>query len=307
MTIARLRPPGGWTGGSTVAAAEFEHIDANLAEAIDGRGGTYALTQPLIIGNDNVTISESLGVGQNLTVAGNAEVDGDLEVSGAVDVVGDLAVSANAHVTGTLDVNGAIDVNGAADFASTVTAHGNVGMNGTLSVGGDVNFEAEFDVDGAASFGSTAAFAGNATFSDGVTFNDNIDANGNCFLGGASGFVEFLGTVTAREPVSFDDDGKLVYRHQIVSTDANQTLIAAKVDTFFIPTGVLSTDRQVTIDDTGASDGMRVRCFSRDSANFCTVLRPGGSPAGGSFGGASPNWVEIERIGGVWYLLDPTA
>lgn len=50
----RVRTPGGWTLDSVVDPAEFEALDDGQANAIDGRGGTYAPTSPVLVGGRGI-------------------------------------------------------------------------------------------------------------------------------------------------------------------------------------------------------------------------------------------------------------
>jgi hypothetical protein len=50
----RVRNPGEWDLGEVVDPAEFELLDEGQAEAVDGRGGSYAPTTPILIGGRGI-------------------------------------------------------------------------------------------------------------------------------------------------------------------------------------------------------------------------------------------------------------
>jgi hypothetical protein len=103
--------------------------------------------------------------------------------------------------------------------------------------------------------------------------------------------------------VSFASSGKLAYRSVVNALDANQTVLAAQVDTYYCPNGVMSANRNVTIDDTGATNGMRVRFWNNDTTQLLTVKGPGATTLALIGGAGSSYSCEVERIAGVWQLI----
>jgi hypothetical protein len=308
MSFSRLRSTGLWTFDSVVEDFEFEAFDENLSHALDGKdGGAYVLDADMSIGG---------GVGASWTFTLPVDFDGDVAIgdSGADDL----------FVNSTFNFDGVGTFSSAVEFFDDITFSGNV----TVEPGGDVlvdadlvtigaDFDADFVVNSGTAFNNAVAVDGDFTVQPGndvlldgdtVQIGDNFDAD--FVVNSATGFYN---SVTFNEPVtvadtlsigsvvSFTSSGKIKYRQQVVASDANQTVIAAQVDTFYIPTGVFSADRQVQIDDTGAQDGMRIFFMSHDSTNHCTVLRPGGAGIG-SFGGASGQMSWAERIAGIWQM-----
>jgi carbonic anhydrase/acetyltransferase-like protein (isoleucine patch superfamily) len=286
MTIARRRAEGLWVDGSTVSGLDFEHFDANLAEAVDGRGGAYILTEDLEFGGADLIL------GNNLQVVGNATVDGDITIGDDLLVTGDATVSGNATVTAALTVGMGLSV------AASATILGGLTIGTDIAIGDDATIAGDLTVTGPSTLGN-ANIGGALVVTGSTTLAGSLDADGNCYLGSASGFVEVLGTTTVRENMSFGGDGKVVWRQQTVATDANQTSIAAQVDSFILPNGVFTAARSVTIDDTGAADGMRVNFRSRDTSFIITVKDPGGNNLDTLHGTTKP-WGYAERIGGSW-------
>jgi hypothetical protein len=294
VTIPRNRAEGGYAGTTTIASAEFEHFDKYLSEAVHGQGGTYVLTQPLILGGDNFVVVENVEVGGALTVTGATILNGDVDIDASIDITG------NAAVGGTLDIGGTASFGAGVDITGAVLMHSSVGIDGALSVAGDVTFSDDLTVEGLATFSDSVIFDDTTTFNAAASFEEDVYFNGTAFV--CQSQAVFFEDVTLRNVVSFADAGKIVYRQKVVATDANQTVLAAQVDSFIVPAGVFSANREVTIDDTGAANGMRIHFISYDASNHCTVLRPGGGAGMGSFGGASGQMAWAERINGVWEM-----
>jgi hypothetical protein len=285
VTIARRRNPGLWLDIVAVSGADFEHFDANLAEAVDGRGGAYILVEDLEFGGADLILGDNLEVGNDLSVGG------DLQVSGNAIMVGDLTVGVDD--TDVFTTEATTSFLGPSTFAREVT------FADLVIAEADWTFEQDVDVGGNLDVGGDIALTGSLTVGGGLYVAGSLDADGNCYLGGASGIVEVLGTTTIRKPVSFGNEGKLRWRQQLVATDANQTCLGAQVDSFILPNGVFTAARSVTIDDTGATDGMRINFRSRDTSFLLTVKDPGGNNLD-TLAGATLPWGYAERIGGSW-------
>ncbi len=303
---SRIRAPGLWTFDSVVSGAEFEAFDANLAEAIDGRGGVYDLDEPLVIGGDTVRIVQNLDVNGSLevdisfTVNGDAAIVGDLSVGDDLTVINDLSVGGTGSIDGSLGVGTELDVGGnlTVDFAVGIGTDLLVGDDATITndliVGGNVDVTGNIGLDGNINVG------GDVVVTDDLDVGNDLDVVGDALLGGAGGVVQFRGITTAQKPLSFTGDGKIVWRQQVAATDANQTVVAAQVDSFYWPNGILSVGtRNVTIDDTGAANGMRVIFRSADTSFSFLVKDPGGGNLE-SLHGTTKQWGYAERINGAW-------
>lgn len=172
--FVRQRLPGLWVLGSVVDPLEFEGFDHDIALAIDSRGGTYAPTDPIVIGGDGIELSGanhkvsgtltvvSLGL---VSIASGAEIKA--EGSGDADIrlrvvsnVARLEVGSGAVVQvkagGALDVHGSLTLKQAsgpgsltaedgtsitlADGSTLTAASGSqVYLNGDTEIGGTVD------------------------------------------------------------------------------------------------------------------------------------------------------------------------
>lgn len=145
--FTRARPAGLWIPGSVIAQAEIEHLD-DYYLAVDGAaGGTYAPTDPIVIGGDGVTLA---GVNHSLTgtlaVAsgaiisiadgGKIKADGggdDIELA-VVSGVGTLDVKSGAYVK--IEAGGSQDVYGALALKSGGSFNVESGSTETINSGG---------------------------------------------------------------------------------------------------------------------------------------------------------------------------
>lgn len=263
MSFSPIKP-GGWAFGELLTSAHMNALDADHANAIDGlNGGSY-------------------------------ELQNDLNIDGAVGAELHLVISTIIHSLASF-VNG-FAVDGLAQFNGNAEFNNPVEFTNTLLAQALATFEA------GAEFNDTATFNDAAVFHQLVTLLSTLNADGNCFLGNP-GFIELLGTVTARKPISFADDGKLLERTQVIAVAGNQTIVAAHVDLVWIPNGVMANLNTLTIDDTGAQDGMSV-CFStRDTSNTIIARTPGAAQSVALKKQANANAdCRFTRIDGTWEI-----
>jgi hypothetical protein len=182
-----------WILGSVVDPEEFEGLDRDRALAIDGRGGTYEPTDPLVIGGDGLDLSGTNHVvSGKLTVASLALISiadgGEIKAEGASDAdirlrvvsnVARLEVGSGAVVQvkagAALDVHGSLTLKQTsgpgsltaesgtsitlADGSTLTAADGSqVYLNGDTEIGGAVDV---ID-DGSIAFGTGAEITGAA-------------------------------------------------------------------------------------------------------------------------------------------------
>ena len=281
--FTRLRDPGLWTFDTAVEDFEFEGFDENISNALDGQdGGAYSLAADMEIGSTGPSVGWTFDLVVIFDDFTQFNEDATFSAGAAFH---DPVFFTDDATFEQVTVNAFADFNGLVSFQDDVHFFAETEFEDTATFDGIVIFN-DFT-----QYNEFATFSAGATFGDPSFFLDTVEVQGA---------AEFQAAVEIQGPLTFSGAGKAVQRQQLVATDGNQTLVAAQVDTFFIPDGIFSTDRQVTIDDTGAQDGMRVTLWSEDGSNFCTVRRPGGT-AIGSFGGASAQLTFIERVGGVWY------
>jgi hypothetical protein len=107
MTFARARAIGLWTTGSTVTAAEFEHLD-DYAYAVDGRGGTYAPASAIIIGGSGLNVTGQCQLSNIQAATFNCQIVGTLgaALTQTTPNTGALTATANGSGTGIAGVGG---------------------------------------------------------------------------------------------------------------------------------------------------------------------------------------------------------
>jgi hypothetical protein len=292
MTISRIRPPAGWTDGTTVSGAEFEHFDSQLAEAVHGEGGTYVLTQPLILNGQSVTIGTDAIIGDDLLVGADAVIDGFLDIGTTLNVgttltvgadlivLDDAVITENATIGGILDVTGSITSGGDIVVGDDLVVSFDAVINGLLGIGGNLTVDGTTTVAGA------------------------LDANGNCFLGGSGTFTELQGNVELRGVMSLQGSSAIKAR-TVIGSDFDNSYSPLAASHVFASSGSVTANRSYTIDDTNASNGMRIE-FSTHVAGFqISILRPGGTliqNIQATTGGFCK--LVCERVGGVWQWVD---
>lgn len=278
------------TLGSTLADPRFEpfakaaapfrkqHVTTlarNVGGGFCGTGpssmvASYSLTEDMVIGGDPFVawVFDLKRTFNGGTIFGSTVWFGD-----SVTFNGPLVAEAGASFSGGSHFLDSAEFHGPADFSDNVTVFGIASLQGGVNLSGAVN------VYGPTSFAAAAS----ASF---------------------AGTVELLGATTVPAPIGFADSGKVKWRNQTIAAAGNQSIVAAQVDTVLIPDGVMASGNSLTISDTGAANGMRVRFKSEDNANVVCVREPGGTALnGGLVGGVNTTtWIDVERIGGVWKL-----
>lgn len=114
MSFINPAPLSGYTTGDLISEDQINYWCGVLPDAIDGaQGGTYTLSNPLVINGDDLTIGE------------------DLDVLGDTTLV---AMTANtANILSDAAVAGALNANGPFVANSTATFNGNVVLGNTSS------------------------------------------------------------------------------------------------------------------------------------------------------------------------------
>lgn len=217
MSFTNPAPLGGYITGDLIDESQINYWCSILPDCIDGAGGgTYTLSNPLLINGDDVSIGENLDVGTDLTTDG-------LIVTGATTIgssTGDLLVVNSTSIMTTVTVGNSLTVsgnailNGNATVAGTLTANGNTVLGNatsdTTTVAGPLQFLFKTSIAANADTMYTAADSGQVYFLDGsmgtnraYTFTGSFTA-GNWFLfkhraaGGATHTINGLATVAGQ-------------------------------------------------------------------------------------------------------------
>lgn len=278
MNHAFTRPGGVWADDTDLLPAEMADIDAKTVDSLSATGGTYALTERMVIGGAPsiawefdlpVEFADLAVFDAGIRVFGNAEFDlGTATFAGLVDFQNDVQFQTNVF------------------FYDDVTFNDDVaiGAGHLLDVYGDALFHAGAEFQGATLFSFGATFSASAVFNGGMTLgsdaSDDIELRGILRCGGT---------------------GRIKQRQQ-VATDADATFSPTTATSVYMPAGVMTTSRDATINDTGAVDGDRMRFTTLDGSHNWAIKRPGGivvltylKNTSGSL-----NWCDVERINGTW-------
>lgn len=287
MTIARNRPAGGYATSDTISAAEFEHFDKYLSEAIHGAGGTYVLVSDLVLGGQDLYLLESLHVGEG------AEIGADLFIGGSTEIVSDLQVGATFHVDGIVVFDDNLDVGG------------DVQISSTLHVDGLVDFDDDLNVDGAGEFGGDLAVHGQATFAQDIILVGSLTAAGGAFIGAPGITSELRGTTELRGVMALAGSSAIKARVALGGdSDASYSPLACT--NVYLPASVtLSADVNYVIDDTGAQNDMRIEFTTTSAVHLLKVCRPGGALliALSAIPGAPAIGCICQRISSVWQVV----
>jgi hypothetical protein len=289
MTFSRIRTPGSWTDGSTVAGAEWEDFDENLSRAIDGEnGGTYSLQSSLVIGSSGaafITFYTELVVGDNMLIGADPST---------VVIVNSIA---------TFESDATFDAplvcNDDATFNGPVTFVGDIAVNGDLLVGNSGSDA--LNVNASATFFAPVIFASDVELNGNATFNGLVILNNDVRLGSSGS-----DTTTVYGGLTFSGNGKILHRQLVISTNADQSIVGAHYDTVYIPDGALTGAKTLTIDDTGGRDGMRIlfKSDETDVGDVANVVVPTVSAHGIANVVGRVKMQLYERIAGVWREID---
>jgi hypothetical protein len=192
---------------------------------------------------------------------------------------------------GTYTINAPLEINGddvtLGDFSGgRLISAGDALVNGSLDVAGATTL-ASVDVTG------TTSLTGALT------------ANGNTTIGNASGDAHSItGTTTVNGPVVFAAPGRPRYTTATL-TDANTNITPVTANIYYMPSGVMSTGRTLTVDDTNCGNGDWIWIWTDETTNGLTVNGPGGTPTYVTLlqAAADQPAVQLCRIGGTWRMI----
>lgn len=284
---SRIRSAGLWTPGSVVEEPEWELFDENQSQAVDGRGGTYAPSQPITIGES------SPGVG-GLRVTALFETRGDtiigentfdtLTVRAATELAAGFEVTNSpGNFNAGMTVNsGTGQFNGPLVATSTTQLQGSVVLNSTLSVFGTAQFAvlAQFQ-SGIAMTGGVLGVTGDATIGDNAGHILTVNAS-----------TAFNSPVEFRDPVTLADNGH-IRKRVIQGADGDATYGINDAD--HIQAFGLTADRVYTLSTTGAATGSRIS-FTNETVSW--QVTAGGTVLKNATGFATS--VTFVFLGGLW-------
>lgn len=241
---------------------QVNHLQDELVKALDGAGGgTYAPTDPIIIGGDGLAVTTTFS-------AGSATVTGPLSVIGTSTLaVTEFTDTVTVDVALVIGTGGVIDVDSG---AITLAAAG-------FQVGGGI--PAEFN--GATTFNADATFAAGQD----VLFNEGfVVATGKATDWGAAAVqisdtgilaavgtnVQLDGTVALSGVLTPSGAGHVRSRPAVALANADATLGIADSDVFIVPN--ISAARIYTLTSTGASNGDRILINAIAATGFTATI-----------------------------------
>lgn len=215
MSFTNPAPLGGYITGDLIDESEINYWCSVLPDCIDGAGGgTYTLSNPLIINGDDVTFGANLDVGVDLSVGDDLVVGDHLSVGGDAVIGDDLTVTDDAGIGGDL----------------TVTGSANVGVD--LNVTGDVTIDGT--IFGAGINGSTLQIASTTTIGGATTFLFKVNLSPNAdhtYAPTDANQVYFAESVSAHRTYTFSgtfDAGQwFIFKHR---AGGGQTLTVNGLD-----------------------------------------------------------------------------
>lgn len=249
--FTRTRLPGFWTFGSTIAPAEFEHID-NYAYAIDGlNGGTYAPSALLTIGGSGLTVAGPF----NATDAEYISVDTTLQM----------------EVGSILQLSGNLLANSGAIVGITSGAFLTVASGGTFTMtsGSTANIAATTTLSGTNTLSGTTTISGTLTCSNTVALNGATTQTGAYTKSGTGAInaerVTAINAVLAAWTVSTNADVWYVY--DIIA--GGTSIYTVKSSTPTPPDGARMS---IHAYNTGITKAIDIR---REDASLIATLDPG--------------------------------
>lgn len=300
----RVRTSGFWTTNSTLLSTEMESFDAQLYKAVNGDdGGVWAPSSIIEIGGSGLKVT---GV---LTITGAATFSGGVTAN-EVAITGDLTVQTNATIQGYLtaetdtEVQGALDVTGATTLSGGATVTGgdlSVALN--LAVQGNADVTGDLTADGASveTLGIHSAVAPGEVFTaDGAgSFTSDLAVGGALAVTGAAtvgGNASVTGTLT----VTGTTIAKGRFRRRVRTMgNAGETVSVSDYDIVYMPPGVMSADRTLTISTSGAVEGDVIRVVAKDTT-YALDVDWGDDVASLKRAADKQDWLELTFIGSVW-------
>jgi hypothetical protein len=277
------RAGGVWADDTDLLHTEMADIDAKTVDSISATGGTYAITENLIIGGAPGTYCQ-FDISAIFTAG--ATVYGVFEAFGGVGMYDNVTIG-----SGGGDV---LNVQSAATFHDAFTVLGYAEM-------GDTTVTGEFTATGNSFFNDPAYFFDNVQFSGGVvTANSPFDFISLTTFSDQATFYE---QVVFQKAIVLTGEARIKQR-QAIGGNADATYDAKTYTHVHCPAGTLSATRAYTIGDTGAQNGDRMRFTTHDTGFGVNVTSPTGDLLKQiKYGTGLWPWVDVERILGTWRLV----
>jgi len=243
-----------------------------------------------ITGNNDLFI-ERIGihgamVGSNLlsvhgaaTITGNGNIDGNLGVGGALSVVGTVSVESTSLFQDDVSIDTRLAIGGAQEVGVYLKVHGPAKFTTSATVGGNLTVSGSTSLVGLTT-SATAAFGAGITVTTSIAAGTTIAATGDITSGG---------TITGI--------GRIQKRTYTFPTDANATVGIATGDVFYMPNGLMTTTRTITLSTAAATTGDQITVCTLDPTNILYV-----GSYGLKFASGASQFATFTFIGGGWVL-----
>ena len=282
------RPGGVWVTAppNPLLATEVADLDLKTYKSINGDdGGSWAPAAAIAIGGAGL----ALGGSNHQVVSGGAVVwlNGSLlqvNASGAATFLCTVALDGGATVASahslTMSSGSTFTASAGSNVGIQTGSHVTAGLDSSCTVvfGSGCNLTihsgaaADVDLGAAASF----ALTGGCTASIGT--GTTLDVDGTILVGsGGSLVIDTGANLTIKEPVIPVGDGRIRKRVLTKSSDAAQSLAIGDCDILYCPPALLSTDRKVTMSNTGAATGDIIEIVNYDPTYTLSVYQADGT------------------------------
>lgn len=254
--FAYTRAGGVWNALTVLTSAEMADLDAKTFAAINGdAGGTWAPSDPIIIGGDGLDATGPLASSGGATfTAGAFRISGG---SCRVDVLGDFRLGLSVQGAGvTLEATAPLDSKGTTRLRGTVTCDANITAGTTIFATGNISSVAAITAGttlicgGALTVGAGAGITGAVVVTGSISCTTTLHATGN---GDVDGNFDVAGTSSLHGGVSCY--AGLDVANAVLLSSTLHVLGAVDFDSTLNVDGTLHADGAATFDDTLQVDG----------------------------------------------------
>jgi hypothetical protein len=283
------RAGGIWANDTDLLPAEMADLDYKTANAINGQGGVYALTDDLVIGGvpaSQVVIDancflhgSSIGIGTTTT---------ELSINGATACYGPATFGNSV----TIERSGSPFVVKADTTLESSVVNIGTDESAALNIKSFAQFYGTTIYQGGAYFYASTQFVGAALFKASATFQSNASFSGTTTLGGNG--------IVLQAPLTAGTGGSIV--HNVTAGDPTEVSVTYSPLEFhevvMFGSVLMPGDVVWNIDDTGCQDGNEILFANQNTTHFVNVVDPDNNV----IKQLKNTWGRFVRIGGSWSM-----
>jgi len=289
-------------------ATEVADLDLKTYKSINGDdGGSWAPAAAIAIGGAGL----ALGGSNHQVLSGGAVVwlNGSLlqvNASGAATFLCNVALDGGATVASahslTMSSGSTFTASAGSNVGIQTGSHVTAGFDSSCTVvfGSGCNLTIHSGAAADVTLGAAASFALTGGCTSSIGTGTTLDVDGTILVGsGGSVVIDTGANLTIKEPVIPVGDGRIRRRVLAKSSDANQTLAIGDADIFWCPPALLSTDRKITMSNTGAASGDIIHLMTREPTYALSVYQADGTTLIGNLkaNGTAYYWVVMMYVG----------